>query len=83
MHYPTKLTVSGRNKNETSLGVSKKSYKIRVPLVSLAAVFSVVTQYSSPQRRGGALRDNTKNGCKVDLEYPSCEEKYCSKSPWV
>ena len=29
------------------------------------AVFSVVTQCSSPQR-GGALRDDTKNGCVAD-----------------
>ena len=31
-----------------------------LPLVSLAAVFSLVTQ------RGGALRDETKNGCEGD-----------------
>ena len=35
-------------------------------LVSLAAVFSVVTQRSSPQTAGGALRDDTKNGCEGD-----------------
>ena len=36
-------------------------------VVSLAAVLSVVTQHSSPQRReGGALRDDTKNGCEGD-----------------
>ena len=33
-------------------------------VVSLAAVFSLVTQRSSPQ--GGALRDETKNGCEGD-----------------
>ena len=33
-------------------------------LVCYAAVFSVVTQRSSPQR--GALRDDTKNGCVAD-----------------
>ena len=32
-------------------------------IVSLAAVFSIVTQRSSP---GGALRDDTKNGCEGD-----------------
>ena len=32
-------------------------------VVSLAAVFSLVTQRSSPQ---GALRDETKNGCEGD-----------------
>ena len=31
-------------------------------LVSLAAVFSIVTQRSSPR----ALRDDTKNGCEGD-----------------
>ena len=31
-----------------------------LPLVSLAAFFSLVTQ------RGGALRDETKNGCEGD-----------------
>ena len=35
-------------------------------LVSLAAVFSIVTQRSTPG--GGALRDDTKNGCEGD--YP-------------
>ena len=35
-------------------------------VVSLAAVFSIVTQRSSPG--GGALRDDTKNGCEGD--YP-------------
>ena len=36
-------------------------------LVSLAAVFSIVTQRSSPQTLwGGALRDDTKNGCEGD-----------------
>ena len=34
-------------------------------LVSLAAVFSMVTQRSSQ----GALRDNTKNGCKGDYPF--------------
>ena len=40
----------------------------RVTLVCYTAVFSVVTQRSSPQggREGGALRDNTKNGCVAD-----------------
>ena len=33
-------------------------------VVSLAAVFSIATQRSSPQ--GGALRDDTKNGCEGD-----------------
>ena len=33
-------------------------------VVSLAAVFSVVTQRPSPE--GGALRDDTKNGCEGD-----------------
>ena len=32
-------------------------------VVSLAAVFSIVTQRSSPL---GALRDDTKNGCEGD-----------------
>ena len=36
-------------------------------LVSLAAVFIIVTQRSSPQTFwGGALRDDTKNGCEGD-----------------
>ena len=33
----------------------------QINLVSLAAVFSIVTQRSSP-----ALRDDTKNGCEGD-----------------
>ena len=33
------------------------------PLVCYTAVFSVVMQRSSP---GGALRDDTKNGCVAD-----------------
>ena len=35
----------------------------RWELVSLAAVFSIVTQRSSPR---GALRDDTKKGCEGD-----------------
>ena len=35
-------------------------------LVSLAAVFSIVTQRSFPPLWGGALRDDTKNGCEGD-----------------
>ena len=35
-------------------------------LVCYTAVFSVVTQRSSPQGRGGALCDDTKNGCVAD-----------------
>ena len=35
-------------------------------LVSLAAVFSIVTQRSSLPLWGGALRDDTKNGCEGD-----------------
>ena len=38
-----------------------KFQTVRAPLVSLAAVFSIVTQ-----RWGGALRDDTKNGCEGD-----------------
>ena len=37
-------------------------------LVSLAAVLCLVTQRSSPQ--GGALRDDTKNGCEGDYCKP-------------
>ena len=35
-------------------------------LLSLAAVFSIVTQRSSLRLWGGALRDDTKNGCEGD-----------------
>ena len=35
-------------------------------IVSLAAVFSIVTQRSSSSLWGGALRDETKNGCEGD-----------------
>ena len=40
----------------------------RVTLVCYTAVFSVVTQRSSlpPSLWGGALRDDTKNGCVAD-----------------
>ena len=37
-------------------------------LVCYTAVFSVVTQCSSP----GALRDDTKNGCVADYQFPEC-----------
>ena len=37
---------------------------VEAELVCYTAVFSVVTQRSSPQ--GGALRDDTKNGCVAD-----------------
>ena len=43
-----------------------------LPLVSYAAVLCLVTQRSSP-RRGGALRDETKNGCVGD--YPSAPRR--------
>ena len=39
-----------------------RSGSATVNLVSLSAVFSIVTQRSSP----GALRDDTKNGCEGD-----------------
>ena len=47
------------------------SLRLLHTLVSLAAVFSLVTQRSSPQTRlwGGALRDETKNGCEGDYSY--------------
>ena len=37
-----------------------------IRLVCYTAVFSVVTQRSSPLTWGGALRDDTKNGCVAD-----------------
>ena len=40
-------------------------------LVSLAAVFSLVTQRSSSLLWGGALRDETKNGCEGDYASPN------------
>ena len=41
-------------------GKEKKKEQGEGKIVSLAAVFSIVTQRSSPQR------DDTKNGCKGD-----------------
>ena len=41
---------------------SKQFFSALRALVSLAAIFSIVTQRSSPQ----ALRDDTKNGCEGD-----------------
>ena len=46
-------------------------YTMTMPLVCYTAVLSVVTQRSSPGEerfvpRGGALRDDTKNGCVAD-----------------
>ena len=44
-------------------------------IVSLAAVFSIVTQCSSLW--GGALRDNTKNVCEGDYGwYGDCSHSY-------
>ena len=41
--------------------------KITIPLVCYTAVFSVVTQRSSPGGGGGGeLLDDTKNGCVAD-----------------
>ena len=45
-------------------------------LVCHIAVFSVVTQCSSPQ--GGALRDDTKNGCVADYRSPARERLFPS-----
>ena len=45
-----------------SLGIPK-ILSTGATLVCYTAVFSVVTQRSSP---GGALRDDTKNGCVAD-----------------
>ena len=42
-------------------------------LVCYTAVFSVVTQSSSPQ---GALRDDTKNGCVADYGWSRIQPKY-------
>ena len=43
-------------------------------VVSLAAVFSLVTQRSSPQ----TLRDETKNGCEGDYNVWGCAEIFCN-----
>ena len=64
MHYPIKLPVSDRNKNETSSGALKSRIKSGIFPVSHAAVVSVVTQYSSPQRRGGGGEEH----CVTTLE---------------
>ena len=45
-------------------------------LVCYTAVFSVVTQRSSPP---GALRDDTKNGCVAD--YQNMREEHASRKP--
>jgi len=56
-------------------GTNISANKITIPLVCYTAVFSVVTQRSSPGGGGGrggggggggALRDDTKNGCLAD-----------------
>ena len=44
-------------------------------LVCYTAVFSVVTQHS---QWGGALRDDTKNGCVADYGYPDEREVWKS-----
>ena len=49
--------------NDTGILGKRKSECSYQELVSLAAVFSIVTQRSSPS---GALRDETKNGCEGD-----------------
>ena len=42
-------------------------HAVHKTVVCYTAVFSVVMQCSSPLTgRGGALRDNTKNGCVAD-----------------
>ena len=51
-----------REKSKKMLLINKNKKKPRLTVVSLAAVFSIVTQRSW----GGALRDDTKNGCEGD-----------------
>ena len=41
-------------------------YRFALLVVSYAAVLCLVTQRSSPRTWGGALRDETKNGCVGD-----------------
>ena len=46
--------------------MSCKHAQTPLVLVSLAAVFSIVTQRSSPPPPPPSLRDDTKNGCEGD-----------------
>ena len=48
-------------------------------LVSLAAVFSIVTQRSSPHRGGGALRDDTKTAARETSCSLAATAKKCTK----
>ena len=65
------------------MGVFKRREKIHFPSLCLGcytAVFSVVTQRSSQltQRMGGALRDDTKNGCVADYSLPGEKRNHIS-----
>ena len=57
------IQYSGRSKYAWALAKPLKEFpKSPIRLVCYTAVFSVITQRSS----GGALRDDTKNGCVAD-----------------
>ena len=62
---------------KTAISRTRKRLKIYIASITLivryTAVFSVVTQRSSPQ---GALRDDTKNGCVVDYHLKRCATKW-------
>ena len=71
------------------LSLGKDNHQAAVQLVCYTAVFRVVTQRSSPL--GGALRDDTKNGCVADyrsisrlrIAYTRPDEIFVnSPAPW-
>ena len=65
VHQKRKLIPTTTNSGQRTVHKKLSSparFLIRIILVSLAAVFSIVTQRSTPQ----TLRDDTKNGCEGD-----------------
>ena len=62
---------------KTAISRTRKRLKIYIASITLivryTAVFSVVTQRSSPQ---GALRDDTKNDCVADYDLKRCATKW-------
>ena len=63
--FPRLLEPSNKDKEYFMAGTLKGD-PTQDNLVCYTAVFSVVTQCSSPLQWGGALRDDTKNGCVAD-----------------
>ena len=84
VQWPKSVNTQYKIMKQLKLTLEFKAYYFgsALTVVCSIAVFSVVTQRSSPLM-GGALRDDTKNGCVADYSNRSWEKSWLSSWPFV